>query len=368
GKAPLDQVLASVGRARVEAGALDRAINAVYAQVMKAEDLVPVSMPNLTLDQYNAPEEQAALDHKVAKFSVEVDLLPEVELKGYEKLKIKPVKHEPVTEKDLEEVYHYLKKQQATMKELAVDAVAVKGMWAELEYEGKVDGVIREEMKSAHHPIVIGEGNLIPGFEEHLVGMKALESKTFPITFPKDYQAKHLQGKKAEFQVKILDLKDIVLPQLDEKFAASFGHKTVAELEKAIKASLERERDEAAKVEEEEHVLEELLKYCKFELPASLIEREKARLTEETNKRMEKIRKYRAVMDAKEKAAGESENLPDDNDWTSEMRQDLEVQAEKSVRIGLALGKVIELNQIEHGENATREALNYLLELARRNA
>jgi FKBP-type peptidyl-prolyl cis-trans isomerase (trigger factor) len=92
-------------------------------------------------------------------------------------------------------------------------------------------------------------------------------------------------------------------------------------------------------------------------------------LTEETNKRLEKIRNYRQVMEKKEAAAGETENAEvlheeEREGWTDEMKKDLEIQAEKNVRIGLALGKVIELEGLSKSENAMRDALTRLIELA----
>lgn len=369
GKAPMDKVLAALGHARVEAGALDRAINAVYIQVVQEEKLIPLTAPNLTLDQYTAPKDGAAPETLVAKFTVEVDVLPEFELKGYDKLKLKSNPPAAVSDKDLDDVIQYLRKQQAVLKELADGVVAAKGMWAELSYEGSIDGVVREEMKSSSHPLMLGDGNMIPGFEDEIYGLKKGEEKTFKITFPKDYHSESVKGKKAEFKVKLLDLKDVILPVVDEKFATSFGHKNVGELEQAISASLVKEREDAARMEQEEQILEELLKIAKFELPESLLEREKARLAEETNKRLEKIRNYRQVMEKKEAAAGETEKAEilheeEREGWTEEMKKDLEVQAEKNVRIGLALGKVIELEGLEKSEHAMRDALSRLIELA----
>lgn len=342
GKAPLSQVLAQVGKQRVEAGALDRAINTAYVEALEAEKILPVANPEITLDSYTAPGEDADDETVVATFTAEMDVLPEVNLKHYDRIKVKAPKAVEVTDKDLQEVIDYLRKQQASLKELEATAKAAKGMWADIGFKGTVDGVAREEMNSDHHPLVLGEGQLIPGFEDQIFGMVKDEEKKFKITFPKDYHAAGLAGKEAEFTVKLHELRDVVLPVVDGEFSKKFGHETVEKLEMAIKENLVLEREQERKLKLEELVMEELLKGTKFEVPASLVTGEEQRLREQATKQLGGV------------------------PLSDKLAEQLHDQAVKNVRIGIALGKVVELEKIEERENASRTALDRLVAIATR--
>jgi trigger factor len=342
GKAPLDRVLATVGRQRIEAGALDRALNTAYIEALKQENLVPVTQPEVAIESYTAPAEDAADTDQVAMFTAELDVLPEVSVKGYEKIKVKQPKRIEVEQKDIDDVIDYLRKQGSKLEDTGEDTVAAKGMWADIMFKGSVDGVAREDMHSANHPLVIGEGQLIPGFEEHIIGLKKGEEKTFDITFPKQYHSKDLQGKKAQFTVKINELKDVQLPVLDAEFAKKFGHDSMEKLEKAIRENLEQERTEEQKTALENVVIDELLKLTKFDVPASLVQQEENRLTQETMQRL----------------GGQPLN--------DELQKQVKEQAPKNVKIGLALGKIIELEKIDDKEQPMRIAVDKLIAIATR--
>lgn len=342
GKAPLPRVLATVGRQRVEAGALDRALNEAYQDALKQENIVPVTQPEITVDSYTAPAEDAEDSLQVASFTAELDVLPEVSIKGYDRMKVKAPKAVEVTKKDVDDVFDYLRKQAAKLEDTKEGVAIAKGMWADIGFKGSVDGVAREDMNSAHHPLVVGEGQLIPGFEEELIGMKKGEEKTFTVTFPKDYHAKELQAKKAEFTVTIHEIKDMLLPALDAEFAQKFGHDSIEKLEKAVRENLEQERAQEQQMKLEEVVVEELLKSAKFDVPHSLVHQEEHRLMEETMKR--------------------SGGQP----LSEELKKQVGIQAPKNVRIGLALGKVIELEKITDKEKPMRLAMDRLIEIATR--
>lgn len=342
GKAPKNKVLSQVGRQRVEAGALDRALNTAYVNALKEEALTAVAMPEVALDSYTAPEADADADMVVATFTAEVDVLPEVSIKGYDKLKIKQPALREVGENDLDEVLTYLRKQQVKMLEVAEGTKAAKGMWVDIAFEGSVDGVAREDMKTEHHPVVLGENTLIPGFEDEIIGLTAGEEKQFTITFPKDYHAQELQGKKAQFKINVHEIKDMQLPVVDDSFAKQFGVKDVAELEKNIKRSLQQEREAEQRSKTEELVLEALLKLARFEIPASLKEQEEQRLRENTMKQLH------------------GQPLPET------LASQIPEQAEKNVRIGLMLGKVIEAEEISGDDDAMRKALERLIAIATR--
>src|SRR5690606_1804984 len=123
----------------IEAGALDHAIGIAYYDAIQETKLVPVDHPKVEVTDFTAPAEGAAGDTKVATFTVEVDVLPEVTLKNYKKIKVKAPKQEAVADADVEEVVEGLRKQRANLKATDKKAVAAKGMWADIGFDGSVD-------------------------------------------------------------------------------------------------------------------------------------------------------------------------------------------------------------------------------------
>jgi len=352
GKAPAAKVIQAAGRQRIEASALDHAISEVYFMDLREEKITPVGNPSIEITDYVAPADDASDDEKVITFTAEVDVLPEIEIKGYEKIKVKDVEQPKITEDEVERVIEYLRKQHAQAEAAPEGTELQKGMWVDLGYEGSVDGVKRTDMANKNHPIVLGEGQLIPGFEENLEGLKVGDVKTFKITFPKDYGTQELANKEAEFTVTINEIKTITLPEKDEKFAENYGHKNFAELEKAIRENLHEEKQEQTKQQLEENVVDELIKLAKFELPQALVEQELQRLFAESRQRLEGMQ---FQWDAYLEQTGKT---------MEQLKEEMRPQAEKNVRIGLALGRVIEEEKIPSGETAARQAVDRLVEIA----
>ncbi len=344
GKAPAAKVLSEIGRERVEAGALDRAINAAYFLALKSQSLTPVSQPKVTLESYVAPSDDADLDVVVGEVSAEVDVLPDVQLKDHKRISVKAPKVIDVTQKDVDEVIAYLRKQRAELKEVAEGGKLAKGMWADIGFEGALEGVKRDDMASKHHALIIGDGTLIPGFEDEMIGMTKGESRTFSLKFPKDYQVESFRNKKAEFTVVLHEFKDMMLPDLNPEFAGNLGHKTMEELEKAISASLQMEREGEQKQKLEELVVEEVLKQAKFETPEALVAQEEIRLIEETKQRM----------GLNLSGAPVPEHL----------MEQIKEQSRKNVQIGLVISKVAELEGLTTEEGAMRKAVDMLIEYA----
>ncbi|MEI6478190.1 MAG: trigger factor [bacterium] len=352
GKAPAAKVIEKVGRQRIEAEAIDHTISEVYFEAMQDAKLVPVEPPKVEVKEYVAPADDAADDTKVLTFTVEVDVIPKVKIDGYEKIKIKNHEKPFVKDDEVEKTIEYLRKQQATLKEGEPATVLEDGMWADLGYEGSVGGVKRTDMKNEHHPLVIGEGQLIPGFEEALIGMKIGEKRTIHPTFPKDYSSSELAGKKADFEVTLHELKRVELPEKDEKFAETFGHDSYEKLVEAIKKNLHEEKEQESKQKLEEEVLDQLLKVAKFETPQSLIEQELERMFNDSRERLAKMNfQWDTYLQQVGKTA-------------DQIKEEMRPQAEKNVRIGLALGKLMEEEKLEGKENAGRLAVDKLVEIA----
>lgn len=353
GKAPASKVLNAVGRQRVEAAALDHAVSDAYYEVLQEAKMVPVSSPNVEITSFTAPSDETADDVETVTFTAEVDIVPNVQVKGYDRIKVKTPKLEAVVEADIDNVIKELAGQRSKLEEADKDATVKDGMWAEIRFSGSVDGVKREDMQSQAHPIIVGKGQLIPGFEDAMMGLKVGEEKTFKVTFPKQYHASELAGKEAEFTVGINELKQVVEPTIDDEFATSYGKKTLVELRDMIKENLETERKDKQQAELEELVLAELLKVAKFDAPESLIQQETDRVIKDNKERFSRMQ------------VGWEQYLEEIKKTEEDIRADIREQSEKNVKIGLALGKVIQEENIDHSsEKAMREAMDRLIEIA----
>ncbi len=353
GKAPRKLIEESLGISRILSHALDNALRENYVSALQAEKMIPVSQPNITISKY--PNYGLTPDEikDDFEFEAEIEVIPEVELGDYSKIKVEKGRPEKAKDEDADKVIEHFQKQRSTFTDIG--RPAQKGDFAEISFEGFQKGVKVDAMSSSHHPVVLGENTLIPGFEDKIIGMKKGDEKKFPIAFSKDYHAKEFADKEAEFQIKLNELKEIKLPDLNDEFAAGFGHKDMADLRRAVKENLEKELGEKYKNELESKVVEKILPLLKAEIPEGLINQEVERMVHEYEHQF------------KDRGINFETYLKSAKKTLEDLKKEIRNQAEKNVKIGLLLGKIIEDRKIDHHDpEAGRKALDYLVgELAK---
>jgi len=298
GKAPLDLVKKQIGSDKFTAYMLETFIPEVYAKAIKAEKLIPVSHPNVKVIKESPIEIEAVFAN-----------IPELDLSKVEKIKIKaPVVK--VSKDEVKEELDRIKRQHSTFKE--VKRASKKGDRVELDFEGfDTDKKALPNTKSKNHPLVLGTGGFIPGFEDNVIGLKLDEKKEFEVTFPKDYHAKDFQNKKVVFKVQVKKIEEVLDPKFDEEFIEKISSKKQSkeDFEKEIKADIEHHKLHHAEGEQEEEFFQELLKKCKFEISDLLIE-EEAKLIKEDFQR-ESLSQgmdyatYEKMLESKEKKPAE---------------------------------------------------------------
>jgi trigger factor len=240
-----------------------------------------------------------------------------------------------------------LRRQKATFSEL--NRGAKKGDRVELSYEGSIKGVKKDAMSAKNHPLILGDNTLIPGFEEEIVGMKKGEMKKFSLTFPEDYRAKDFAGQKADFEVELIDLKEVRLPELNDEFAKNFGHKNIIDLKDAVESSLRAEAEQKAQNEIDNELIEKILPKLKVEVPESLIDQELNRVISGLE---EQLKSRGLTLDNYLKSIKKS---------SEELHKEMRPTAERNVRIGFLLGKIIEEQKIDTKDpEAGKIALQYL--------
>ena len=351
GKAPRPLVESAVGVSRIISEALDLAINKSYFSALTEHGISPVSEPNIVINKY--PTYGATEDEikENLEYTIEVAVFPEVKVGDYSKFKVELPKKEEAKDEDVQKILDNLLKQKANLKE--IEREAKMGDFAELTYDGSLKGVRIDAMCSKNHPIVLGEGNLIPGFEEQVVGMKKGEKKSFKIKFPKDYHAKEYAGKEAEFSVELVNLKEVVLPALDEEFSKSFGHETPAELKKAIHQNLSQEIEHKTQTDTEMKVIDKILPLVQVEIPEAMIERETNRMITDYKDQLQKMgMAFESYLESLKKTE-------------ADLRKDFMKTAEKNVKVGLLIGHIIKEQGFdpanpESGKKAVQHLVNKL--------
>ena len=349
GNAPRKLIESAAGISRILSEGLDLAVSENYFNALKDNNISPLTSPNIVINSYPNYGSTAEEVKEDFEFEAEVETMPEAKLGDWKKLKkIKKEKPEAAKKEDADKVLSHFQKQSATMNE--VDRAAEKGDHVDLSFEGFLKHVRIDQMCSKNHPLILGEGSLIPGFEDEVVGMKKGEKKEFEIKFPADYHSKEYAGKNATFKIELNNLREVKLPELDAAFAEKFGHKNLPDLKKAIEENLNKELEENARHKLEESIVDLVVPLLKVEVPEVLVEREIERL----------IGQYSAQL------AGQGLNfdryLESVKKTRDDMKKDMHPQAEKNVKVGIMLGKIIEQEGWDQGnQEAGKKAIDYLI-------
>ncbi len=272
---------------------------------------------------------------KALKFNVNIELFPEVIIKDLDKIEVKKPVVE-LSEVQTDKMIENLRKQLAVWNE--VDREVKKDDRVIIDFVGRVDGQVFEGGSVNAYEIVIGSGQMIPGFEDGIIGMKKDEDKTIHVTFPEDYQNDELKSKAAQFNIVVKSIKEAVLPEINDKFVEQFGIKGgVEEFYAEIKQNMARELKNAIHKTIKQQVFEQLVKLIEFEVPKALIQREIDRAKQDLIKRI----------DGK-KAQVKAENLSDD------LFRD---RAEHTVKLGLIFQAIVHEQRFEADQASIDELI-----------
>jgi trigger factor len=337
GKVPEDVIVKKVGEEQLLAEASEMAIQTSIGKAIDQEKITIISTPKIDVIK------QALGNPFVYKATV--SLLPSVELGDYKSVKVKK-KEVAVDSKELEKAIGDLRKMRS--KEALVDREVKKGDKVEVDIDVFQNKVPIEGGQGKKQPIVIGEGNFIPGFEDKLIGMKKDEEKEFELKFPKEYFQKNLAGKLAEFKIKVHSVFKIEMPEANDEFAKSFGEfKNMKDLEEQIGKNLKQEADNKERQRVELEMLEELAKKSKFgELPDDL-------LASEIDKMIHELKH-----DFENQGLKYEDYLKSIKKGEEELRKSFEPRAVKRVKTALLIRKIAEIENIEATEDEIHKEID----------
>ncbi|MDD7568993.1 MAG: trigger factor [[Actinobacillus] rossii] len=270
-------------------------------------------------------------DGKDVVFTATFEVYPEVELKGLDNIKVeKPVVE--ITEKDVDNMVDVLRKQQATWAESAEAAKADDRVT--IDFVGSVDGEEFEGGKASDFVLAMGQGRMIPGFEDGILGKKAGEQFDINVKFPEEYHAENLKGKDAKFAITLKKVENQVLPELTDEFVTKFGPntKTVADLRAEIQKNMERELKNALTSRVKQQVIDGLIAENALEVPTAAVDQEIEVLREQAAQRFGGN-------------AQQAAQLP---------RELFEEQAKRRVQVGLLFSAVIKANELTADEERVK--------------
>ena len=337
GKVPANLVRKMHGAA-LRQEALDGAVKDGIQQLLNEKSLRPATQPEVELTTED-PNADVGL-------KVSVELLPVVEPGAIEGIALEKLVVEP-NDEELDAALSRLAEQQKRFDAAAPDHVAQAGDVVVVDFEGKVDGELFEGGRAEGIAITLGEGRLIPGFEDQLVGSKANDQREVRVTFPADYTTKYLSGRDAVFDVFVNEVRTEATPAIDDEFAKGLGLDDLAALREIMKDQVESELDGLTRTHMKRKLLDHLAASHDFAVPQGMVESE-----------FQQIWKQLA-----DEAARESDPAKAIEDLEAE-RADYHTIAERRVRLGLLLSEIgrragIEVSQTEMNRLIGQEAARY---------
>ena len=320
GKVPMSVVAQRYGYS-VHNEVLNDKVGQVFNEAVSEAKLRVAGSPRIT-EKSEAPEGEVAFD---ATFEV----YPEVKLGDLSQAEVERAAT-AVTEAAVDKTIDILRKQRRTFQQRPAAEGAAEGDRVTIDFAGSIDGTPFDGGKADGFQFVIGEGQMLPQFDSAVRGMKAGESKTFPLQFPADYQGKDVAGKEADFTVTVKKIEAQHLPEVDEAFAKSLGigGGTVDALRADVRKNLEREVKFRVQARNKASVMDALVKTAELEVPKSLVAGESERMVEQMRADLKK----RGMKDA------DTAPIP------TEMFQ---AQAERRVRLGLIVAELVRSQNLQ---------------------
>jgi len=305
---------------------IENTVDEAYRTAVEENNLEIVSRPELDIKQIGKDKDFV--------FVVNVCVKPEATVKDYKGIEVKKVSTR-VTKKDVDAEIEKIREKNARIVTVE-DRELKEGDISVIDFEGFVDGVAFEGGKGENFELTIGSGQFIPGFEDQMVGMKKDETRDVNVKFPEQYHSAELAGKDATFKVVLHEIKEKVLPEVDDEFAKDVSEfDTLEDYKKDLNKKVKAEKEARAKAEMEQEAIEKFIEKVEVTIPEGMIDSEVDKMVEEMNANLS----YQGLnIDQYLQYIGISLE-----DYKKEMRG----QAEKRIKLSLGLEFIAKEEKVE---------------------
>ncbi len=340
GKAPKNVYIKHYGKESLYYEASNKAIEVAYDRLLEEnENLEVVAEPDVSIN---------SLDENGIEYKFVLTLKPDVKLGKYKDLKAKKEKV-TVTKEEIEDSINHMREHYK--ENVTKEAPIENGDIAVIDFEGFKDGVAFKGGKGENYSLEIGSNTFIPGFEEQLIGLKAGDEKDINLTFPEDYHAEELKGQAVTFKVKVNEVKQVVIPELDKDFFDDLGMEGIdskESLEKQVKENIKAQKEKEAEDKWTDALLDEVSKTTKIDIPDAMVKAELDRMIKEygQNLQMQGI-----SLEQFYQFTGMSED---------KLREEYKEQATKRITYRLILDEIIKKEKIEADEKEVDKELEDL--------
>ena len=326
GMVPRAVVEKTYGEAVLYEYVIENTVDDAYRTAVIENQLEIVSRPELDIKQIGKDKDFI--------FVVKVCVKPEAKVTDYKGIEVKKVSTR-VTKKEVEEELERVREKNARIVTVE-DRELKEGDISVIDFEGFVDGVAFEGGKGENFELTIGSGQFIPGFEDQMVGMKINEERDVNVKFPEEYHAENLAGKDAKFKVKLHEIKEKILPELDDEFAKDVSEfDTLEDYKKELNKKVKERKENQAKAEKEQEAIEKFIEKVEVVIPEGMIDEEVEKMVEEMNANLS----YQGLnIDQYLQYMGISLE-----DYKKEMRG----QAEKRIKLNLGLEAIAKEEKVE---------------------
>ncbi len=339
GKVPVSVVKNRFGK-QVLGEVVRESVDKATKDTMEKNKLTPSSQPKIEITSFE--------EGKDLKAKLSVEIMPEFETPDLSNLEIIKLTVK-ITDKEINEAIDKIAKENIGTKTIEKDRPTKKGDTVVIDFLGKVDGVPFEGGKAKGHNLKLGSNSFIPGFEDGLLGCKVGKKVNVNVTFPDDYQAKNLAGKKANFETIISEIKEDIELVINDEFAKTLGMEDLKSLKSAVSDQIRKQHDQASREKSKRQILDKLADSVSFDLPETLEKEEYNNICRAMNPN--------AKPDNAPKINEENQNLEPDKGMKKEEKQDASEIAKRRVRLGLLLSEIGRKNNIKVEEEDTRNAM-----------
>lgn len=330
GKVPMKMVEKQYGQQVEFEVRFDKAARKFF-DITQAQDVKVAGQPKFDIKTEGVADDELA-------FEATFEVYPEVKIGDLSSAEVTRTKTE-IGDAEIDKTVDILRKQRVHYHHRGeagahgdggAEVAAQNGDRVTIDFVGKIDGVEFAGGKAEDFVYVLGEGRMLPEFEQATLGLKEGESKTFPLTFPEDYHGKEVAGKTAEFTITLKKVEWAHMPEVDDAFAKSLGiaDGSVEKMRADIRENLEREVKRRTHSMLKDEVMEALLKVSELDVPKALIEQDQERLVEMARRDLEQ----RGMPNAKD--------MPIPAEMFAQ-------QAERRVKLGLILAEIVKANGLE---------------------